>query len=448
MTGAPISSSTWFSSAARPTLLDAVCEPDLMFAIVLADLMSSAVHRMADTVREHCSGAALGEMLLALHKYVDGKLVHADPAKMDEIWGEVDLREEGDRLGSTVGYATELIRSTFDRRSQLGLLKPGHDILSALARGRFPEYEFGTLEILKSVEKRFRSARHPRAGMSGCADETVLLAALCELLVPGIIGSLVILGSPVHFTLFVMEGDGYWFNAKREFFDAAGWAAEVAAGGGDAAAVLESRFYAIDRIVTFGGCHIFHHNVATIPEAELGCIWTRLSAFFGFDPRSRAGVPDGPPTILPASSAPFPNANAFADGPDVARRTVQLMAETHRGSVYELALYTFRDLGVQHMGAYVRAAVRGPLVRTIAAEIGSVSDAVAAVGRVAGGESAFGDASRIAMPDETLVFGTGSRRDKALLLFALLSHAACRPDDLDVDLANGTVSAGGAGVEF
>ena len=42
---------------------------------------------------------------------------------------------------------------------------------------------------------------------------------------------------------------------------------------------------------------------------------------------------------------------------------------------------------------------------------------------VAGRDSIFDDLERIALPDEVLLFGTGSHRDRALLLYTLLRHA-------------------------
>jgi hypothetical protein len=54
--------------------------------------------------------------------------------------------------------------------------------------------------------------------------------------------------------------------------------------------------------------------------------------------------------------------------------------------------------------------------------VASVDDALRAVEAIAGNASVFDDPNRIAMPDETLRFGTGTDRDKALLLHVLLEH--------------------------
>src|SRR5262249_24558273 len=53
---------------------------------------------------------------------------------------------------------------------------------------------------------------------------------------------------------------------------------------------------------------------------------------------------------------------------------------------------------------------------------------IRAAASVAGNESIFENPDRIAMPDETVRLGTGTDRDKALLMHVLLEHALAADD--------------------
>jgi hypothetical protein len=49
---------------------------------------------------------------------------------------------------------------------------------------------------------------------------------------------------------------------------------------------------------------------------------------------------------------------------------------------------------------------------------------------IIGHESIFNDQNRLSMPDEVILFKTGSERDKAFLLFSLVQLAAKLPDSV------------------
>ena len=79
---------------------------------------------------------------------------------------------------------------------------------------------------------------------------------------------------------------------------------------------------------------------------------------------------------------------------------------------------------MSHPEVYVRAALRDYHVKRLAEGVADLSDALEIVARVVGQASIFESRDRIAMPDETLYFKTGSDRDKALLLHTLLQHSS------------------------
>ena len=102
---------------------------------------------------------------------------------------------------------------------------------------------------------------------------------------------------------------------------------------------------------------------------------------------------------------------------------VRAMAADHPGTILETSFYAFRDLAVRHPEAYVRASLREHRPRQAAEGFGSPQDAVALVGAIEGSDSIFGTRERISLPSEVLMLRTGSDRDKALLLYALIQHA-------------------------
>ena len=112
------------------------------------------------------------------------------------------------------------------------------------------------------------------------------------------------------------------------------------------------------------------------------------------------------------------------------------LVKQHPDSIYEFALYAFRRLDVDYPQVYVRAAMRDYNVKQLAQEIKELSDALSIVGGITGRDSIFGSRDRIAMPDETLYFKTGSDRDKALLLYTLLQHSPIRDAESIIGLSN------------
>jgi hypothetical protein len=92
------------------------------------------------------------------------------------------------------------------------------------------------------------------------------------------------------------------------------------------------------------------------------------------------------------------------------------------------ALYGFRTLELPDLRVYLRAARRGTRTGDLFASIATIDDAVRSVAAISGSASIFEDPDRIAMPDETARLGTGTDRDKALLLHVLLERALAVDD--------------------
>lgn len=466
------------SWAARPALLEAAREPALLMALLLADLMSpslwdfrekihlktavegaAAVHgRSADGGRAADAGPPerpaddRPELIMEeIYEYMDRHLFHASPLEVEEIWGCLDLNEERARLGSgEVDYAVAVIRRGLEERRDMGILTGKQDILPLMDAGTFPDYEYSTIDVIRAHRRRLHHGKHKPLGITSCADEAVLSAALAWAAGHVPLEGVVVFGSPLHYTTLVeRHGRGYWFNGKHEYHDAGSWArvcwAREAECGArvcgsrdsesparesappDAAAVqraFEARQQGLDRLVTPLGGHRFHTNESTLSPARLARTVEWLTRFFGAELRPIVEARERGIRFLPdpLDEACLRVLDEAADAAAV-RRLLKELARQYPGSIMELAHYAFRGLWVEHPEAYLAAAARGHLTRRRAAGITCLAGALDAVREVAGRDSIFDDLERIALPDEVLLFGAGTHRDRALLLYTLLRHA-------------------------
>ena len=468
------------SWAARPALLEAAREPGLLMALLLADLMSPSLWEFREKIRLKTAGDRAAAVqarpaderpaeerpalvMEEIHDYMDRRLFHASPLEVEEIWGCLDLDEERARLGADeVDYAVAVIRRGLEERRDMGILTGKQDILPLLDAGRLPDYEYSTIDVIRAHRRHLHRGKHKPLGVTSCADEAVLSAALAWAAGHVPLEGVVVFGSPLHYsTLVERHGRGYWFNGKREYHDAESWARVCGSHGGDspaqacgshggdapaqacgshdaesraqdcappgAAAVqkaFEARQQGLDRLVTPLGGHRFHTNESTLSAARLARTGEWLTRFFGAELRPIAearerGIRFSPDPLDETCLRALDEATDAA----AVRRLLKELAREYPGSIMELAHYAFRDLWVEHPEAYVEAAARGHLTRGRAAGIASLAGALDVVREVAGRDSIFDDLERIALPDEVLLFGTGTHRDRALLLFTLLCHA-------------------------
>ena len=445
---ADISRLSW---AARPALLEAAREPGLLMALLLADLMSPSLWEFRETIRlkTAADGAAAAhgrsaddrpELIMEeIHEYMDRHLFHASPLEVEELWGCLDLNEERARLGAgEVDHAVAVIRRGLEARRDLGILTGKQDILPLMDAGRFPDYEYSTIDVIRAHRRRLHHGKHKPLGITCCADEAVLSAALAWAAGHVPLEGVVVFGSPMHYsTLVERQGRGYWFNGKHEYHDAESWAracgthdaespARESAAPGAAAVqkAFEARQQGLDRLVTLLGGHRFHTNESTLSATRLARTGEWLKRFFGAELRQIGEARERGIRFLPdrLDEACLRTLDEATDAAAVRRRLKEL-ARQHPGSIMDLAHYAFRDLWVEHPEAYVEAAARGHLTRRRAAGITCLAGALDAVREVAGRDSIFDDLERIALPDEVLLFGTGTHRDRALLLYTLLRHA-------------------------
>jgi hypothetical protein len=109
--------------AVAPNLFDAAADPDVVFPLVLANLMSP---RLWD-LRDRLSGSAGPAQVLRdgtirpVQQYVDHHFEHVTPDLVAGMNGVLDLDAEAERLGSaTVEHTLSMLQSTFAWRNEHG----------------------------------------------------------------------------------------------------------------------------------------------------------------------------------------------------------------------------------------------------------------------------------------------------------------------------------------
>ena len=418
------------SRAARTSLFDGVCDPDLLMGIVLSNLMSPALWEFRDHIRQKVSGESREHqhaVMKEIARYVNGHFFHLIQKDVSEIWGLLDIETEaaGERRAA-IHYAIDLMIRNVDLRiAELGWDSRA-DLRPYVEKGMFPEYIYSNLDIIHANRRILKRKKHKPYGITCCADEAILIASLACVLDEVSVEDLVFIGSPEHYTAFIRHnGQMFWFNGKREHFDEQGWAEEVKANtDGDAQRAFDDRMVTIDRVITPRGTFFFRDANSSIEPGRWQAIRRDLSSFFGIELRQIAEACEKDVTVTDhalsdVSLKAFDSLQSAGD----AVRLLESLAADKPGTTFEAALFAFRRINVRQPEAYIAAALREHKAREAAADISTVDDAVAVVRDIEGNESIFGGRDRLALPDEVLLLNTGSDRDKALLLYTLLHHA-------------------------
>lgn len=451
-----------------PSIFDAYAQPDLLLPLVLANLLSPQLWSLSARVREraasdqagaggtaHGTGAAprvagssvpgrdhatdvegatrgtaqdaLPPTLRAAQVQIDRSFEHLTPTRTAELFGELDLDEEAARVGSgIVDHALREIMSGIRRRVADGTLDPAIEtaLLDLIAHRRFPAYHYATFDIVRANRRLVQGRRRVPHGLTSCLDEAAIFAALVLTLPEIAVNSVVCLGSPEHYTAFGWNesGEPWWFYSKNKLLSEAEWQRIVDADhAGDAQAAFDRHLNQIDRVVSISGTYHFALGQSSIPEDHLRQIVAMLDRFFGVRLRQvdlslRQPIAYRPPSPF----APvFRELLADRSEPKT-RRKLRKQVDPEIDRLMEIVLHAYRSLTVADLTPYLVAARRSPMCRELAATLTSITAALDLVRAIPGRESIFGDRERIAMPEETLRFQTGSDRDFALLVHVLL----------------------------
>ena len=438
------------SQAARPTLFDTAARPELLISIIYANLMSPSLWKLMRKIRARATELSDTDgtrqttvFMKEIHDYVDKKFCHFAPLDIVKYMGLLDLEEEKKRLsGVIVDEAIDCIMKSLYGLEKEDRLKLNQNIFDIVNHGKFPEYYSSPIDVIESFGSDVHQKHRP-LGVTICADEATLIASLA--VAEGCIGTedIVILGSPVHYTLFLEHGDeGFWFNGKHEFHDSTSWR-EFIKGFPDQRIqrAFDSRVFNFDRVITPLGIHLLRHGRSTMSPDQIRIVYSMLKEYFGIDIRQIIEAQNNI-TYDKSSILEIPAVD-FSDCKDAGQveKMIRVLAGKYPNSIFELALYSFRSIQVPYPEAYIRASLRGHRVRNEAKVIRNLDDAISVAANLSGSSSIYKSFQRIALPDEVLHFRTGNHREIALLLYCLLrlspGIARRERDDMEICFGDG-----------
>jgi hypothetical protein len=420
--------------AITPNLFDAILDPELIFALVLANLMSP---RLWELRRRLLQSSGPGDPTFAdsiqrIQQLIDHHFEHVTPARIAEVNGVLDLDREAERLGSAaVDYAVSKILSTLDWRVRRGTLAKDVFPVDLIGRRKFPAYIYSTIDEAWASRRLLQRRKHKPLGLTCCLDEAAIFIALKLLLPQGGPDELALLGSPAHYSVLAWTAEeAWWFYAKHELHSVAAWSLLVAEKyAGDAQMAFDDRLPNFDRIISVSGTFTFAAGATSISEPHLAAIVAKIDGFFGCRLSQLDRALHGPvqPMVASDLAQTIVLASSAADA-TMAQSRLRYAALEGKQPAALRALYAFRVLDLPDLQIYLRAARRSSQISDIFGPIATVDDALRIVAAIPGDTSIFEDPDRIAMPDETARFATGTDRDKALLLHVLLERAL-GPDD-------------------
>lgn len=411
--------------AVAPNLFDALADPELIFGLVLANLMSPRLWKLRSSLlRQAPSG---GGGLREIQQLIDRHFEHVAPSRIAAMNGVFALDAEAARLGSgAVEGALSKILSTVDWRVRRGTLDKSAFPLDLIGQRKFPAYVYSTIDEAWASRRLLQHRKHKPLGLTCCLDEAAILIALGLILPAVAVEDFTLLGSPAHYSVLGWNpADTWWFYTKHDLFAAADWSGLVAQRyAGMAQAAFDDRLPNFDRIVTASGSYAFGTNTSSLAERHLAAIAARIDAFFGYRLAQLDRALRQPRDFVPASDPASIICTVVAEATDaltVQRRLRRAALERGEPSALR-ALYAFRSLDLPDLEPYLAAARRSSQIGARLGSVMGIDDALRAVKAMAGNASVFDDPDRIAMPDETVRFGTGTDRDKALLLHVLLER--------------------------
>ena len=418
------------SSLVAPNIFDFYANPNLVLSLVLGNLLSRSLWEWSAKLHRKLleshplDGIRPAWVIRSIQEQINKNFMHLHMGDVPNLYGELMLSDEADRVGdAAVRAVTANTLAYVQKRIDAGdfpaeTMTP---VLASIESGRFPAYFYGNADLIRAYRKLSGKKHQSIAGLTSCVDECTLFVSLAMTIPEGIITNVVALTGPYHTTAFGWTQDGqcWWFYGKNKLFFQDDWQAFVnASSHGDAQACFDQLFEAMDHIISVAGTFDLTSGRSNIAAEHVDEIIDKLDGFFGIRLKQidrglampRQQLPEDPlgdvfRTLLGTRSV------------EVAKNTL-LSGE---GQHLQHPLYSFRSLSVKDLRPYLLAARFQPQSKKLGQSLVSADDALSLVDKLQH-ESIFQDRDRISMPDETLRLGTGSDRDRALLLHVLLEH--------------------------
>lgn len=417
------------STAVSLTVLEIDFLPQkLIPAFLLANLMSPALWEwrdekpaVADNGILYSPKNRLNQIQRFFHHYtfttIDGE-PGGDP------WGLLNFAEEEERFGKAF---VENIREEYDATFRKLLTETPDSQFGQIInqpyykKGFFPRLKNETLEVMNA----FTSVNEEGKSSGKCIGLGMLWAAALVVWGRFPLDRVVITGNRAHMFVYLDVDDGHLLNNTKWFSTTRiNNQSELSEFARVVASSTETTFFYNPSV---GMCHCTS-RVSQIPHHQVADIFAGISRFVS-NPVKHPH-PDQIEYIEPENAIPDP---LGYDSAEDYQDAIIALANEFPDSIYEYALYAFRTLDVPHPEVYIPAALRDYNTKQLAQKVTSMEDALQIVHGVTGDKSIFGTRDRIAMPDETLYFRTGSDRDKSLLLHALLKHSRVGADESEAE---------------
>ncbi len=425
------------SSAATLSDMEIFIFPELMFSLVLANILSPRIWAWRDL--EWFDG--IREMrpkkrLQRLRQHImDNYTFNLDL----ETWGLTTQQRELERFANFIppdkiaesnalfGYHGDSYYYDMDIRRHFGLDKYSGDTI--------PYWKTETVEAMDA----FRRKPGHSVGAGECVSLAGLYAAaafvVCGLPLEGIY----LMATPLHSQNFLDVDTGILTNNRR-LVTRAMWANGTVISRQARRALEHERVTIVSHVS--GYVHLLYPE-ATIDPAAYEHFSQRLRGFL-VPPEDAVDKSIVSPRLPDPSRVKFlRNEAPLALNPDMGYGEIAERLEALRGSnrTAALAPYAGRELGKTESGPFIDAALkRCPVSRQALGGNGptkpNAQDVLERIGRL-GSESIYDGPSRVAQPDEVWNFGTGDGLEKCILAANALGGTEIRVDGAAATLFDG-----------
>lgn len=395
--------------------------PELMFSLVLANILSPRLWRWRDLgwfdgIRE----MRPKKRLQRLRQHImDNYTFNLDL----ETWGLTNQERELKRFApfldpgeiaasnALFGYHGDAYYYDIDIRRHFGLDKYSSDVI--------PYWKTETVEAMDAFRRKSGHA----VGAGECVSLAGLYAAAAFVVCGIPLESIYLMATPLHSQNFIDVDSGILTNNRR-LVTRAMWSNGTVISQQARRALEHERVTIVSHAT--GYIHLLYPD-ATIAPSAYSHFSDRLNAFLA-PPEEAADRRLVVPRLPDASRVAFRNDDEPLDlTPDMDYAAVaarlHAIRETNRAAA--LAPYAGHELGETESGPFVKAALeRSPVSKAALAD----ADAQSAVARIAalGEESIYDGTSRLAQPDEVWNLGTGDGLEKCLLAANILGGTEIR----------------------
>jgi len=409
------------SSAATLSDMEIFIFPELMYSLVLANILSPRLWRWRDL--DWFSG--IREMrpkkrLQRLRQHImDNYAFNLDL----ETWGLTTQARELARFkaflapeeiaasNALFGYHGDAYYYDIDIRRHFGLDKYSSDTI--------PYWKTETIEAMDA----FRRKPGYASGAGECVSLAGLYAAAAFVVCGLPLDSIYLMATPLHSQNFIDADTGILTNNRR-LVTRAMWSNGTVISQQARRALEHERVTIVSHVS--GHIHLLYPE-ATIDPSAYAAFATKLNAFLD-PPADAADMRRVTPMLPDASRVSFQHDDKPIDitpEMDYSELSARLHALCASNRAAALAPYAGHELGETESAPFVKAALERSPVSKIALGAMDESTALARISKL-GDESIYDGPSRLAQPDEVWNFGTGDGLEKCLLAANVLGGTEIR----------------------